>query len=100
MNEEFDMGDIILQQRVPVDDKDTVTDLFHKTIVLFAPIALEALTLIESGRTAWTEQDPWPGPVSPRRRDRQGGPAGVAAGAVGQRLGGGRRQGLSTLVVG
>jgi len=61
MNEEFDMGDIILQQRVPVDDKDTVTDLFHKTIVLFAPIALEALTLIESGRTAWTEQDPWPG---------------------------------------
>jgi methionyl-tRNA formyltransferase len=58
MNEEFDMGDIILQHRVPVDDKDTVTDLFHKTIVLFAPIALEALALIESGRTAWTKQDP------------------------------------------
>jgi methionyl-tRNA formyltransferase len=58
MNEEFDMGDIVVQRRVPVDDDDTATDLFHKTIVLFAPITLEALALIGSGRTDWIKQDP------------------------------------------
>ncbi|HEX4089061.1 MAG TPA: hypothetical protein VHZ33_10100, partial [Trebonia sp.] len=44
--------------RVPVDDDDTATDLFHKTIVLFAPITPEALALIGSGRTDWIKQDP------------------------------------------
>lgn len=58
MNEEFDMGDIVVQRRVPVDDDDTATDLFHKSIVLFAPITLEALALIGSGRTDWIKQDP------------------------------------------
>lgn len=58
MNEEFDMGDIVAQQRVPVEDKDTVAELFHKTIPLFAPMTLDALRLIGSGRTDWTKQDP------------------------------------------
>lgn len=58
MNEEFDMGDIVLQRRVPVEEKDTVTDLFHKTIALFPSITLDALELIGSGRTEWTKQDP------------------------------------------
>lgn len=52
------MGDIVVQRRVPVGDDDTATDLFHKTIVLFAPITLEALALIGSGRTDWIKQDP------------------------------------------
>jgi methionyl-tRNA formyltransferase len=58
MNEEFDMGDIVLQRRVPVGANDTATDLFRKTIGLFAPITLEALRMIGSGRTDWTKQDP------------------------------------------
>lgn len=58
MNEEFDMGDIVLQWRVPVGAGDTATDLFRKTIELFAPITLEGLRLIGSGRTDWTRQDP------------------------------------------
>jgi methionyl-tRNA formyltransferase len=58
MNEEFDMGDIVLQWRVPVGAADTATDLFRKTIELFAPITLEGLRLIGSGRTDWTRQDP------------------------------------------
>jgi methionyl-tRNA formyltransferase len=58
MNENFDLGDIVLQRRVPVADDDTVTDLFHKTVDLFAPMTLEAIDLIDSGRTDWTKQDP------------------------------------------
>ncbi len=58
MNENFDLGDIVLQRRVPVGDDDTVTDLFHKTIKLFAPMTLEAIELIDSGRTDWIKQNP------------------------------------------
>ncbi|MFI8366968.1 methionyl-tRNA formyltransferase [Streptomyces sp. NPDC085466] len=58
MDENFDLGDIVVQKRVAVEDKDTVTDLFHKTIDLFAPAVLESLELIGSGRTDWTPQDP------------------------------------------
>ena len=58
VNEEFDSGDIVLQRRVPVGLKDTVTDLFEKTVEMFGPLALEALDLIESGRGVWTKQDP------------------------------------------
>ncbi|MGH8931556.1 MAG: methionyl-tRNA formyltransferase [Egibacteraceae bacterium] len=58
MNEEFDSGDIVLQRSVPVGPKDTVTDLFEKTVELFGPLTLEALDLIESGCGAWTRQDP------------------------------------------
>ncbi|MFE4975813.1 methionyl-tRNA formyltransferase [Kitasatospora sp. NPDC056651] len=58
MNEQFDLGDIVVQKRVAVEDTDTATDLFHKTVRLFAPATLEALDLIGSGRTTWTKQDP------------------------------------------
>ncbi|MFI0776304.1 methionyl-tRNA formyltransferase [Streptomyces sp. NPDC021212] len=58
MNEDFDLGDIVVQKRVAVEDKDTVTDLFHKTVDLFAPAILESLELIGSGRTDWIKQDP------------------------------------------
>jgi methionyl-tRNA formyltransferase len=58
MNEDFDLGDIVVQKRVPVLDTDTVTDLFHKTVELFVPATLEALELIGSGRTDWVKQDP------------------------------------------
>ncbi|MEW2257915.1 methionyl-tRNA formyltransferase [Streptomyces sp. NPDC047869] len=58
MNEDFDLGDIVVQKRVAVEDKDTVTDLFHKTVELFVPVTLEAIDLIASGRTEWTKQDP------------------------------------------
>lgn len=58
MNEEFDLGDIVVQKTVDVGEEDTVTDLFHKTLDLFAPAVLESLDLIGSGRTEWTKQDP------------------------------------------
>jgi methionyl-tRNA formyltransferase len=58
MSEEFDLGDIIIQEHVPVEPKDTVTHLFHKTIKLFPRMALEALDLIASGRGRWQPQNP------------------------------------------
>jgi methionyl-tRNA formyltransferase len=58
MNEFFDLGDIVVQRAVPVEPRDTVTDLFHKTMPLFAPLALEAIELIETGGQTWIRQDP------------------------------------------
>ncbi|MGW7465255.1 methionyl-tRNA formyltransferase [Streptomyces xantholiticus] len=57
MDEVLDAGDIVMQQAVPVDPKDTATDLFHKTVDLIAPVTIGALDLIASGRTEFTKQD-------------------------------------------
>jgi methionyl-tRNA formyltransferase len=58
MNEEFDLGDIVLQSRVPVRLDDTVVDLYRATVALFPEMTLEALDLIESGRERRRPQDP------------------------------------------
>jgi methionyl-tRNA formyltransferase len=57
MNDELDAGDVVLQRAVPVGDRDTATDLFHKTLALFGPITVDGLALIASGRTEWAKQD-------------------------------------------
>ena len=57
MDGELDAGDIVLQRAVPVGPRDTTTDLFHLTLDLIAPITIESLALIESGRTDFTPQD-------------------------------------------
>ncbi|GAA0525336.1 methionyl-tRNA formyltransferase [Paractinoplanes ferrugineus] len=57
MDGTLDAGDIVLQRSVPVGDRDTTTDLFHKTLDLFGPITVDGLALIASGRTEWTPQD-------------------------------------------
>ncbi|MGV9240228.1 methionyl-tRNA formyltransferase, partial [Streptomyces nigra] len=57
MDEELDAGDIVRQEAVPVGPRDTATDLFHRTVDLIAPVTLDALDLIASGRTRFTPQD-------------------------------------------
>jgi methionyl-tRNA formyltransferase len=57
MNEDFDLGDIVVQQAVPVGPTDTAADLFHKTLPLFAPLTLEAIDRIEKGGQTWVKQD-------------------------------------------
>jgi methionyl-tRNA formyltransferase len=57
MNEDLDAGDIVLQQAIPVEDSDTATTLFHKTVALIPPVTLNALSRIASGRTDWAKQD-------------------------------------------
>ncbi len=57
MDGDLDAGDIVLQWAVPVEDTDTTTDLFHKTVKMFGPITIEGLAQIQSGRTDWAKQD-------------------------------------------
>ncbi|MCK9904948.1 methionyl-tRNA formyltransferase [Parafrankia colletiae] len=57
MTDELDAGDIVLQHRVPVGPRDTTTDLFHRTVALFGPMAVEGLDLMATGRTDWAAQD-------------------------------------------
>ncbi|GAA3192353.1 methionyl-tRNA formyltransferase [Actinocorallia longicatena] len=57
MDDDLDAGDIVVQRAIPVGDRDTVTDLFHRTCDLIAPIVTESLDLIASGRAVLTPQD-------------------------------------------
>jgi len=57
MDEDLDAGDIVVQRAVPVEPTETATDLFHKTIGMYGPIALEALDLLASGTAILTTQD-------------------------------------------
>jgi len=58
MNEDLDLGDIILQRRVVIGEHETATDIFKKTLPLFPEMILEALDLIASGQARYTPQDP------------------------------------------
>ena len=49
VNEEYDLGDIILQHKVSIDFAETATDIFHKIIAAIPNLTLRALELIESG---------------------------------------------------
>lgn len=57
MDETLDAGPIVLQRAVPVGPRDTTADLFGKTLELFGPITVDALTEIASGRTDFVAQD-------------------------------------------
>jgi methionyl-tRNA formyltransferase len=57
MNAELDAGDVLLQRAVPVGARDTVTDLFHRTVDLITPVVHESLALIASGHAEWIPQD-------------------------------------------
>ena len=57
MDDELDAGDIVVQRAIGVGERDTVTDLFHRTVDLIAPIVTESLGLIASGRAVHTKQD-------------------------------------------
>lgn len=57
MTDVLDAGDVVLQQRVQVGPRDTTADLFHRTLALFGPMAVEGLELLASGRTEWAKQD-------------------------------------------
>lgn len=57
MTEEFDLGDIVLQEKVPILFSDTSTDVFKKTLPLFPKLALQALDLIEHNKVERVAQD-------------------------------------------
>ncbi|HTK06646.1 MAG TPA: methionyl-tRNA formyltransferase [Ktedonobacteraceae bacterium] len=49
LNEEFDLGDIIMQEAVSIGPTETATDIFYKIIPLVASLPLQALDAIEDG---------------------------------------------------
>lgn len=57
VSDEFDLGDIILQEKIPISLSDTATDIFYKTIELFPKLTIEALDLIEYGKAQPAPQD-------------------------------------------
>lgn len=57
MVDELDMGDIILQERVPVSDNETTTDVFPRVRDLFPKLAIRTLELIEDNSVVPQPQD-------------------------------------------
>jgi methionyl-tRNA formyltransferase len=50
MDEDIDVGDIVLQEKVKIDLEDTATDIYYKTLPFFADLPVKALDLIEKNR--------------------------------------------------
>ncbi len=57
INEEFDLGDIILQEAISIGPHETATEIFYKTIPLVVSLTLQALDSIEHGRARVMTQD-------------------------------------------
>lgn len=56
-SQEFDLGDIILQHKIPVAFSETATDVFYKVIEVIPRLTLEALDLIEYNKVIPVPQD-------------------------------------------
>lgn len=57
VSEEFDLGDIVLQRKVPISFFETATDVFYKIIEIIPGLTLEALELVERGKVKFIPQD-------------------------------------------
>lgn len=58
MTDDLDLGDIVLQQRVPIHENDTSAEVVARTMPLFAELPVAGLKLIEDGNEVRTPQDP------------------------------------------
>jgi methionyl-tRNA formyltransferase len=58
MTEAFDLGDIVVQERVPIGHTETATDVFHKTTPVIQRLLPEALAQLDSGTARLMKQDP------------------------------------------
>jgi methionyl-tRNA formyltransferase len=57
MAEDIDLGDIAVQERVPIRPGDTATDLLHRTLPLFSELAVRALADLDAGALERRPQD-------------------------------------------
>jgi methionyl-tRNA formyltransferase len=55
--EKVDSGDIIAQERVPIEMEDTAIDVLKKSLPLYPKLVLEAVMQIEKGEVKATKQD-------------------------------------------
>ncbi len=80
IDEKFDTGKIILQEVIPIEDKDTVNSLAFKSAQVGAKLVIRGLDLIEAGKPPHIQQDQkdgsyysWPRPADLRRFRKRGG---------------------------
>lgn len=52
-----DAGDILLQKRIPIGDKETASELFDRLSVLGGEAIIEGIGLLESGKAKFVAQD-------------------------------------------
>ncbi|MDE3739531.1 methionyl-tRNA formyltransferase [Metapseudomonas resinovorans] len=57
VEDELDLGAILLQEIVPIHPRDTATDIFQRTLPLFASLAIAAVDALAKGSARFTAQD-------------------------------------------
>lgn len=80
VDEKFDTGDILLQEKIPVEPADTIISLSYKSAVVGADMLVKAVKLLENGNPPRLPQDnsrasyhSWPRPADQRRFRQKGG---------------------------
>lgn len=80
VDEKFDTGDLLMQQKITVSPADTITSLSYRCAVLGADMLVEAVKLVEQGHPPRIPQNSsqasyhsWPKPADQRRFRQQGG---------------------------
>lgn len=80
VDEKFDTGDLLMQEKITVSPADTITSLSYRCAVLGADMLVEAVKLVEQGQPPRIPQNSsqasyhsWPKPADQRRFRQQGG---------------------------
>jgi folate-dependent phosphoribosylglycinamide formyltransferase PurN len=84
VDEKFDTGEILLQEKITVEPNDTITSLSYKSAVVGAGMLVEAVRLVAGGNPPRIPQNSsqasyhsWPKPADQRRFRQQGGKYGT-----------------------
>ncbi|MDM8519656.1 formyltransferase family protein [Anaerolineales bacterium HSG6] len=80
VDEKFDTGDVLLQEKIIVNPSDTITTLSHKSAVLGADMLVKAVQMIAAGMPSHITQNEaeasyhtWPTPADQRQFRKAGG---------------------------
>lgn len=84
VDEKFDTGDLLLQEKISVTPEDTITSLSYRCAVLGADMLVKAVNIVETGKPPHISQDhsqasyhSWPKPADQRRFRKNGGKYGT-----------------------
>jgi methionyl-tRNA formyltransferase len=84
VDEQFDTGEILLQEKITVEPDDTITSLSYKSAVVGANMLVETVRLVADGNPPRIPQNSnqasyhsWPKPADQRRFRQQGGKYGT-----------------------
>jgi folate-dependent phosphoribosylglycinamide formyltransferase PurN len=84
VDEKFDTGDLLLQEKVTIEPTDTITSLYYKCSAVGADMLVNAINLVAAGNPPRIPQDntgasyySFPRPANQRRFRKQGGKYGT-----------------------